>query len=96
MTTRHILNHPACTLALDLDEASGQFNLRFRSSPLSDPDFRRALHRWAKQIGTGWARRTGIKAHSVSIHFFELPPPKGSSGYKGTFKLHTERHPIKG
>jgi hypothetical protein len=82
-TTRHILNHPACTLQLDLDEDSGKFDLRFRSSPLPDPTFRRDLHRWAGQIGCGWARRIGYgKGSVVSIHFSD--PKKAKGSYKGT------------
>jgi hypothetical protein len=93
-TTRHLLNHPACILQLDLDEASGKFELRFRSSPLPDPNFCKDLHRWAGQVGCVWARRTGLKAHSVSLHFVD--PKKAVGCYKGSFKLHTEHSQMKG
>jgi hypothetical protein len=67
---------------------NGEFELRFKTSPLPDPDFRRDLQRWSGQIGLSWARFFGaIVGDTVSIHFFQLPPPKGSSGYKGRYKL---------
>jgi hypothetical protein len=67
---------------------SGEFDLRFKTSPLPDPTFRRDLGRWFRQIGLSWARFFGaIAGDRVSLHFFQLPPPPGSHGYKGTFKL---------
>jgi hypothetical protein len=87
-TTHHVLTHPACTVELDLDEGTGIFHLRFREPHrLPDPNFRKALHRWCGRIGLSWARHFGaIAGDRVSLHFFQLPPPKGSCGYRGKFK----------
>jgi len=72
---------------MTLDE-NGEFDLRFRSSPLPDPDFREDLQQWCGHIGLSWARHFGaIAGDRVSLHFFQLPPPKGSCGYRGKFKL---------
>ena len=85
--TVHFLHHRACTVVMTLSE-NGEFDLRFRTSPLPDPTFRRDLQRWSRQIGRSWARYFGaIAGDRVSIHFLQLPPPEGSSGYKGRFKI---------
>ena len=66
---------------------NGEFELRFRTSPLPDPTFRQDLQRWSGQIGLSWARFFGAIGDGVSIHFHQLPPPEGATGYRGRFKL---------
>ena len=66
---------------------SGNFDLRFRSSPLPDPNFRKDLEKWAKKVGTGWAKRTGaVAGDCVSLHFLNLKSAKADGFYRGTFK----------
>jgi hypothetical protein len=56
-TTRHILNHPAGTIEIELDESSGEFDLRFPTPLLNDASLKADVHRWVGAIGRGWARR---------------------------------------
>jgi hypothetical protein len=60
MKTTHILNHPAATIMLVLDEESGQIEVRPCSPPPSQeqlPEFHRDMSRWCRQIARGWMQR---------------------------------------
>ena len=82
-TTRHILNHPAGRIEIELDEDSGQFNLRFPSPLLPDANLKRDVHIWVGRIGREWARRNANGTAKVVKISTQLP--------KGTFKLEDDQ-----
>jgi len=59
-TTRHILNHPAATIMLVLDEETGAFDLYPCSLPPNKDqlaEFQRDSGRWCRQIAREWVQR---------------------------------------
>ena len=69
---------------------NGEFELRFRTSPLPDPTFRQDLQRWSGQIGLSWAR-SSVPLATRKHPFSSTATTKGEHWLQRKIQTPTER-----